>query len=64
MLKIVKLFPDNCLRNSSSFILIQTPSLHKFIASMQFQIKIVEMACWPNIDQECQVIQPFIILRH
>jgi len=31
---------------------------------MQFQIEIVEMASWPNIDKECQVIQPFIILRH
>src|SRR6218665_1961335 len=30
---------------------------------MQSQIEIVEMACRPNIDQECQVIQPFIILR-
>jgi len=30
---------------------------------MQFQIKIVEMACRPNIDQERQVIQPLIILR-
>ena len=35
----------------------------QFIASMEFQIEIVDMACRPNIDQERQVIQPFIILR-
>jgi len=32
--------------------LIEAASLHKFIASVQFQIEIVEMECRSNIDQE------------
>jgi len=59
-----QLFSRQLLKESSGFILIEAPLLHKFIASMKFQIEIVEMACRSNIGQECQVIQPFIILRH
>jgi len=64
VLKIVKIFPDNCSPNNSNFILKEAPSLHKFVNSLllpyNFKFKLLRWSvgfCRPSsapIDQNAK----------